>query len=152
MQSVNKNILIISVILFAFSLISPTAVFAATTPSLGAAASYGVLSSTYTDTSGATTVNGSVGFTTPPGSAIGGTHTYYGSGAPYSTAGTDQGTALTALNNQGCDFSYGSAQDLSLLPQPLVAGVHCTTGAMSIGTGGNHSWQWNLYFQVYRCA
>lgn len=98
--------------------------------------SYGILSSTYTDTSGATTVNGDVGFTTLPATAPLGVHTNYGSAAPYSQAGIDQGTTLATLNALPCDFTFGSAQDLSLLVQPLVAGVYCTTGAQSVGTGG----------------
>jgi hypothetical protein len=110
--------------------------FAATTPNLSDSSNYGVLSSTFTDTSAATTVNGSVGFITPPATAILGTHTNYGSGSPYSLAGTDQATVLGNLNSQVCDFTFGSATDLSLLSQPLTAGVYCVTGAVSVGTGG----------------
>lgn len=106
---------------------------AATTPSLGAAASYGILASTYTNTS-ASTVNGDVGFTTGPAVAPGGVHNNYGSGAPYATAGTDQANALADLNAQPCDFNLGSAIDLSSLTQPLAPGVYCSTGAMSITT------------------
>ena len=113
-----------------------TRIFAAITPSLTTSSTYGVLSSTYTDTSAATTVSGDVGFTTPPATAPLGVHTNYGSGAPYSSAGTDQASVLVLLNAQTCDFTFGSAQDLSLLVQPLTAGVYCVTGAMSIGTGG----------------
>lgn len=43
----------------------PMLTWGATTPSLGDAATYGVLSSTYTNTT-ITTINGDVGFTTPP--------------------------------------------------------------------------------------
>lgn len=111
-------------------------VHAATTPSLSDSATYGVLSSTYTDTSGATTVNGDVGFTTPPATAPAGVHPNYGSGAPYSSAGTDQATVLGLLNAQPCDFSFVGATDLSLLTQPLTAGVYCVTGAQSVGTAG----------------
>ncbi len=121
------------------SVSSPLSALAATTPSLGQAATYGVLASTYTDTSGATTVNGSVGFTTPPASAIGGTHTYYGSGAPYATAGTDQGTALAALAAQACTFTFGAGPiDLSTdithgAAGVYVPGVYCSAGAMDVG-------------------
>lgn len=106
---------------------------AATTPSLGTAATYGVLASTYTNTS-ASTVNGDVGFTTGPAVAPGGVHNNYGSGAPYATAGTDQASALADLNAQPCDFNFGAATDLSSLTQPLAPGVYCTTGAMSVTT------------------
>jgi len=111
---------------------------AATTPSLGQATSYGVLSSTFTDTSSATVVNGSVGFTTPPSTVIGGTHLYYGSGAPYSTAGTDQGAALSALAAQSCTFTFGAgAIDLSTdithgTAGVFTPGVYCSAGAMNI--------------------
>ena len=109
---------------------------AATTPNFGDSSNYAVLSSTYTDTSAATTINGSVGFTTPPATAPLGTHTNYGSGAPYSLAGTDQASIVGNLNAQTCNFNFGSATDLSLLSQPLTPGVYCITGAQSVGTGG----------------
>jgi len=63
-----------------------------------------------------------------------GIHPYYGSTSPYATAGIDQGSALSNLNGQTCDFTFGVATDLSLLPQPLVPGVYCITAATSIGT------------------
>lgn len=109
---------------------------AATTPGLGMATTYGVLSNTYTNTVIGTTINGDVGFTTGPAVAPAGTHTNYGSGAPYATAGSDQNAALVALSAQPCDFVFGSATDLSLLSQPLSPGVYCINGATSIGTGG----------------
>ena len=122
-------------IFFLIALAGPVASHAAVTPSLGVAATYGVLGSTYTNTS-VTTINGDVGFTTPPATIPLGTHTNYGSGAPYATAGIDQATALITLNSQPCDFTFSIATDLSLLPQPLAPGVYCVTGAQSVGTGG----------------
>src|ERR1035437_6864413 len=116
--------------LFATKLLAPT------TPTLGASSTYGILSSTYTNTSAATTVSGDIGFTTPPAGAPLSTHTNYGSGAPYSSAGTDQASALTLLNSQPCDFTFGAATDLSLLTQPLTAGVYCISVPPSIGTSG----------------
>lgn len=110
---------------------------AATTPTLLTTDSFAILSSTYTDTSSATTIiNGDLGYTTGPATppVINGT-VHVADGA-YNTAGIDQGNTLVSLNNQPCDFTYGSAQDLSLLPQPLNAGVYCVIGAQSIGTGG----------------
>lgn len=112
---------------------------AASTPSLGAAASYGVLASTYTNTS-ASTVNGSVGFTTGPAVAPGGTHANYGSGAPYSMAGIDQSAALAALNTEPCTFSWGAAVDLSTdvahgAVGVYTPGVYCSAGAMSLTAG-----------------
>lgn len=73
---------------------------AATTPSLGQATTYGVLSSTYSNATGPTTITGDVGFTTGPAVVPLGVRTNYGIGAPYSTAGTDQGAAWSNLNAQ----------------------------------------------------
>lgn len=120
----------------------PVTVLAATTPSLGAAATYAVLSGTYTNTSAGTTINGDVGFTTPPAVIPLGVHTNYGSGAPYATAGIDQGSALSALASQSCTFTFAPgaidlATDTTHGPIGLYApGVYCTSGAVSIGTGG----------------
>jgi uncharacterized repeat protein (TIGR01451 family) len=132
------NLVVAFLVVCLFGLTGPEAVFAATTPSLGAAATYGVLSSTYTDTSGATTVNGDVGFTTPPATPIGGVHANYGSGAPYSTAGIDQGNALSALAVQPCTFTFGGgainlSTDITHGPVGVYTpGVYCSSGAMSI--------------------
>lgn len=81
----------------------------ATTPSLGAATTYGVLASTYTNTTAGTTINGDVGATTGPAVVPGGVHAHYGSVAPYSTAGADQDSALSALATEvvlGDDITY----------------------------------------------
>lgn len=119
-------------------LVGPMPAFAATTPSLGLSATYGVLASTYTNTT-ATTVTGDVGFTTGPATVPLGVHTNYGSGAPYATAGVDQGTALTNLNSQLCTFTFApGAINLSTDTTHGTAGVYapgvyCSTGAMNIG-------------------
>ncbi len=118
------------------------AALAATTPSLGIAASYSILSSTYTNTTAGTTISGDIGFTTGPAVVPGGVHTNYGSGAPYSTAGTDQGSALTSLNGQACTFTFASgAIDLATdtthgTIRIYTPGVYCISGAASIGTAG----------------
>lgn len=114
-------------------LVGPIHVLAATTPSLGLAASYGVLASTYTNTVIGTTINGDVGFTTGPAVVPAGTHTNYGSGAPYATAGADQGTALSALALQDCTFTWGAAVDLSTdvthgTVGVYTPGVYCSGG------------------------
>ena len=110
--------------------------FAATTPPMLSLSTFSVLSSTFTNTTAGTTINEDVGYTTPPAvTPIIGGITHVADGA-YNQAGTDEGSLLTALNAQPCDFTYGSAIDLSLLPQPLTAGVYCINGATSIGTGG----------------
>lgn len=115
-----------------------------TTPSLGVATTYGILASTYTNTVPGTTINGDVGFTTGPAVVPGGTRTNYGSGAPYATAGIDQGAALNNLNGQACTFTFANgAIDLATDTTHgaigmYTPGVYCTAGpgAASIGTAG----------------
>src|SRR3989344_1155855 len=137
MKKFNKaSIIFVSL---ALGLVLPVSALAATTPSLGAAATYGILSSTYTNTVAGTTVNGDVGFTTGPAVAPAGTHTNYGSGAPYSTAGSAQGSALSALASQACTFTFApGAINLSTdtTHGPIgvyTPGVYCSTGAMNVG-------------------
>jgi uncharacterized repeat protein (TIGR01451 family) len=117
---------------------------AATTPSLGLASTYGILSGTFTNTVAGTTINGDVGFTTGPAMAPAGVHTNYGSGAPYSTAhSTDALNALTALGAQPCTYTFpAGAIDLATdVTNPngvgvYAPGVYCSTGAMTVGAGG----------------
>lgn len=120
---------------FAFSLLVPIAALAATSPSLDQATTYGVLSSTYSNATGPTTITGDVGFTTGPVVAPLGTRTYYGSAAPYSSAGTAQGAAWANLNAQflaGCTSLGGGAINLSGTYAP---GCYSSGGAMNIVTG-----------------
>lgn len=115
-----------------------------TTPSFGAASTYSILSSTYTNTTAGTTVNGDIGFTTGPAVVPTGTHTNYGSGAPYSTAGTNQGSVLSNLASQPCTFTFANgpidlATDTTHGPIGVYTpGVYCTgaSSAASIGTAG----------------
>lgn len=143
MKKINKNpiliVLVVSFVLATLSLTGPTVAFAATTPSLGAAATYGVLASTYTNTAAGTTINGDIGFTTGPAVVPGGVHINYGSGAPYATAGADQGTALAALAAEACTFTFGGgpidlATDITHGPVGVYnPGVYCNAGAMDVG-------------------
>lgn len=119
---------------------------AATSPSLGSAGTFGILSSTFTRNIGVTAITGDLGYTTLGGS---GSHTIsagtdYGSGAPYSTAGTDQGVALSALASQPCTFTFAPgainlSTDTTHGPVGIYTpGVYCTgaASAASIGTAG----------------
>ncbi len=128
-----------------FGLAGTIAAQAATTPSIGAASTFGILGSTYTNTVAGTTVNGDVGYTTGPAVAptVNGT-TYISPNSTYSQAGTDQATALTNLNGQACTFTF-AAGAINLATDTThgalgiyTPGVYCTTGAgdASIGTGG----------------
>ena len=127
------------VLALAFIFVASGIAIAATSPSLGSASTYGVLGSTYTNTTAGTTINGDVGFTTGPAVAPLGTHTNYGVGAPYATAGGNQGSALSTLASQACTFTFApGAINLSTDTTHgaigvYVPGVYCSTGAMNVG-------------------
>ena len=65
-------------------------------------------------------------------------HTYYGSGAPYATAGIDQGNALTSLAAQACTFTFASgainlATDTTHGPNGVYTPeVYCSDGAVNV--------------------
>jgi hypothetical protein len=122
-------------------IISPVA-YAATSPSLGTASTYGILASTYTNTVTGTTITGDLGYTTGPAVAptiIGNTEV---SNSAYAQAGTDQASALAALNSQACTFTFASgAIDLATDTTHgslgiYTPGVYCISGAASIGAAG----------------
>jgi len=124
---------------------SPTAALAATSPNLGMAGSFAILSNTYTNTASGTTLNGDLGYTTPPAVAptVSGT-TYSPPSSKYSTAGIDQGSALSSLASQACSFTFPSgavdlATDTTHGTHGIYApGVYCTaaSSAASIGAAG----------------
>ncbi|MDB5238107.1 MAG: hypothetical protein JWM46_377 [Candidatus Kaiserbacteria bacterium] len=125
--------------------LAPFTASAATTPAYGAAATYGILAGTYNNPVPGTTVNGDIGFITGPAVIPSGTHTNYGSGAPFTTAISDINTALTALNTQPCTFTFpAGAVDLSTdtLHGALgvyTPGVYCVPSispSVTIGTAG----------------
>lgn len=101
----------------------------ATSPSLGAAVSYSVLGGETVTNTGATTVSGDLGVS--PGSAVVGfppgvvgppgvVHAADQSAADAQAANT---AAFIALD-QGCDVTYATTQDLTLV-SPLGPGVYC---------------------------
>ena len=127
--------------LVAMLAISPVA-SAATSPGLGAANSFVILSSTYSNTASGTTLNGDLGYTTPPAVAPtvnGATHQ---ADSVYNQAGIHQNNALIALNNQPCSFSFAPgpidlASDTTHGPVGVYTpGIYCISGAASIGGGG----------------
>jgi hypothetical protein len=149
-KSLNKFMKLLSKVLIvlvalAFTLNPAGSARAATTPDLGQAASFGILSSTYTNTVGGTTISGDLGYTTGPAVAptVNGT-TYSPPDSKYSTAGTDQGAALANLNSQPCTHTFpAGAVDLATDTSHgtigvYEPGVYCTTAssAASIGSGG----------------
>lgn len=116
--------------------------YAATSPALGIADSFSILSSSYTNTVAGTTINGDVGYTVGPVVAPtinGATHVADGT---YNQAGIDQNTALVALNNQSCSYSFPPGNiDLATdtthgSTGVYTPGVYCVSGAASIGTAG----------------
>ncbi len=128
-----------------FGLSGLLATYAASTPSLGMASTFGILSSTYTNTVGGTTIDGDLGYTTGPAvtPTVNGT-TFSPPDSEYTTAGTDQGAALTDLNSQACTHIFpAGAVDLATDTSHgtigvYEPGVYCTTAtsAASIGAGG----------------
>jgi LPXTG-motif cell wall-anchored protein len=115
---------------------------ASTPQSLGQANTFVILSSTYTNTAGGTTLVGNLGYTTPPAVAptiTGATHV---ADSIYNQAGIDQGNALASLNSQVCTFNFAPgpvdlASDTTHGPVGVYSpGVYCITGAASIGGGG----------------
>lgn len=125
-------------LLIAPIIISPVA-SAATSPSLGVADSFVILSSTYSNSVGTTTLVGDLGYTTGPASAPVLDGDTYVADSTYNQAGIDQGTALSALDSQPCDFTFSTgAVDLAsnLEHGPIYEpGVYCIDGAVSIGSG-----------------
>ena len=113
--------------------------FAALPPPLGAATSYAILGSTFTNTTAGTLVTGDIGFTTGPAVPPAGVHNNYGPGAPYALAGSDQNTALSVLAAEPCTFTFPAgavnlSTDTTHGPVGVYTpGVYCGSGAMNIG-------------------
>lgn len=133
------------IVLMQFIFIPAPNAYAATTPDLGQAASFGIFSGTYTNTVGGTTITGDLGYTTGPAVAptVNGT-TYTPPSTKYSTAGTDENAALANLNGQACTFTFANgaidlATDTTHGPLGVYTpGVYCTgaASAASIGAAG----------------
>jgi hypothetical protein len=123
------------------AVIAPVA-SAATSPGLGAASTFVILSDTYVNTDSGTTINGDLGFTTPPAVNPTVNGTVHTADTTYAQAGIDQGTALSNLNSQPCSFNFAPgnidlASDTTHGPVGVYSpGVYCITGAGSIGGGG----------------
>lgn len=120
----------------------PALVYAATSPGLGIANSFAILSSTYTNTTGGTTLNGDLGYTTGPSTAPTVNGTTHAADGTYTQAGIIQGSALSSLNSQPCSFNFAPgaidlASDTTHGPVGVYTpGVYCITGSADIGGGG----------------
>lgn len=144
MKKFNKSVIVIVlafVLVFGFTL-SNTAE-AATTPSLGAASTFGVLSSTFTNSNTApyTIVNGDTGYTvagapvTPPLTVTGTPHP---EDATWALAGLNQGTALSNLNSQTCTTITGPLNATVIpgnAPGVFPPGCYTMAGALLITLG-----------------
>jgi hypothetical protein len=109
-----------------------------TAPDLASAASYAVVSGTFTNTTAGSTVEGDVCFTTPP--AVGPTITGAVQTPCPAQVGSDQNAARADLMAQACT-PIGAAVALDTyslpggLPGVFPPGCYSTTGAMTITTG-----------------
>ena len=113
---------------------------AANAPDLGTAATFGVLSSTYTNTAAGTTINGDLGYTTGPAVVPTVSGTTHVADATYTQAGVDQGTALAILIGQACtNLGSGAlnldAVDIGSGPGVFTPGCYFNGGAMNITVG-----------------
>ena len=134
-----KKVRFISLVLVLF-MVAPT-VFAATSPNLGQADTFSILSGSYVNTAGGTTINGDLGYTTPPAVAPTVNGTVHVVDNVYSQAGIDQNTALANLNSQPCTTTFAPGPidlgtDTTHGPIGQYSpGVYCIDGAASIGGG-----------------
>ncbi|MFA6463446.1 MAG: ice-binding family protein [Candidatus Paceibacterota bacterium] len=137
----NRNFIGITlVVAFVVALTLPLGALAATSPSLGTADPFAILSDTFTRNVGVTGITGNVGYTTLSGS---GSDTVTGTTftpAPPQT-GLDQNSALANLNAQviaSCNSLGGGAVNLDNAPGHVTGvynpGCYSSGGAMNITT------------------
>ncbi|MHB9161715.1 MAG: ice-binding family protein, partial [Nitrosotalea sp.] len=126
-----KNYFVMSILILSASSMAQNHVFGDST------SNFGILASTYTNTSPGTSIAGDIGYTTGPAvvpAISGSTHVV---DSVYAQAGTAQSAATSAANSQVCTSNLGATVDLSLVNGGVYTpGVYCTTGAASIGSGG----------------
>ncbi len=136
-MKIKKFIVLVSALLpvFVSGIFTTTTkdVYAATSPTLSASSAYSILGASEVTCTGATTITGNVGVAA--GTSI------TGFPSPCSVSpGTTQSNTQSAIDaqadnlttfgalNQGCDYSYPSGQDLTLI-SPLEPGVYCSAGS-----------------------
>jgi len=136
-----NRISVITAVACAIGLLGPVAAFAATSPSLGTASIFGILSDTFTRNVGVTAITGSVGYTTLSG---GGSNTVTGTTFTPSPpqAGLDEDSALANLNAQvlsSCNSLGAGAVNLDNVTGHTTGvytpGCYSSGGAMNITTG-----------------
>ncbi len=146
MKILNKKkfIPVILIVLMQFIFVPLSKTYAATTPTLGQAASFAILSGTYSNTVGGTTIDGDLGYTTGPATVPTVNGTTYVANSKYNQGGIDQNSALSALASQPCTFTFANGPiDLATDTTHgtigvYTPGVYCTgaSSAASIGSGG----------------
>ncbi len=126
-------------------------VYAATSPSLGTAASYSILAGSEVTNTGSTTISGDVGISpgigAPPhytgfGTVTLGGSIHDGDGAAL-TAQADKNAAFANLGSQTCDITYAGTKDLA--GEILVPGVYCAdafnlTGTLTLNGSATGVW------------
>ena len=106
-------------------------------PSLGSESTFGIVSSTFTNTAAGTTVNGDVCFTTGPAfpAVVTGT-----TGACPAAAGTDQSNATAILNGQACTALPAGPLEAVVIgtnpPGVIPPGCYFRAGAIDITANG----------------
>lgn len=144
MKSLQKASFGLVTLLLAVFAVTPAA-YAATSPSLGVAGPFSVLSGSYINTAPGTVLNGDLGYTTGP--AV--TPTVNGNtrvaDATYNQAGIDQGSTLSALASQPCthNFPLGAVDLVTDSTHSSLGGVghydpgvYCVTGALAATVNG----------------
>ena len=137
MKKLNIRLVIgIFTAVFAATVVGSASVYAATSPTLGAAGSYSVLGHTTVTNTGPTTMPGDLGISIggspvgfPPG-IVGPPGTIRN--AADSLAAQNADTAAFGYIDQGCDTTYAGTQDLVGLN--LVPGVYCADAFELSGT------------------
>lgn len=135
----NKKVLFkVLISIFTLSIICANNTYAATSPTLSGSASYSVLGATTVTNTGSTTTNGDVGVSAgtsisgfPPGIAGGDNSSHLHSNDATAIAAQADNLSTFDQLDQGCDHSYPSGQDLTLL-SPLEPGVYCSAGSFSL--------------------
>lgn len=120
----------------ALSGLAPSAI-AQVAPSLGSLSTYGIASSTFTNTAAGTTVVGDVCFTTGPAvpATVSGT-----TGPCPASAGTDQSGALAIINGQSCTALPAGNLDAVVIgsnpPGVIPPGCYFRAGSIDITANG----------------
>jgi LPXTG-motif cell wall-anchored protein len=136
MRKINlKSTVNIAMIVATIIIANPINAYAATSPTLTGSASYSVLGAEAVSNTGLTTTTGNVGVATgtaitgfPPGIAGGNNATYIHSNDASAIAAQSDNLITFGALDQGCDHSYASGQDLTLI-SPLIPGVYCSAGS-----------------------